>query len=77
MDKDITALLDEVKRTQLLLNKAQDDYNNAKNDLASSPLLLELGLQVITDEKRKKRFVSEETKQKMKLAWQRRMKKKK
>ncbi|HEX5219948.1 MAG TPA: hypothetical protein VFZ59_10305 [Verrucomicrobiae bacterium] len=47
MSKSITDLLDAVTKAKAALDKAQTEYDAAKAELASSPLLAEAGLQVI------------------------------
>jgi hypothetical protein len=77
--KEISELLERVSTTQAALEKAQADYDQAKQELESSPLLASIGLQVIPLKKgkRTRKPMSEETKAKMRAAWVKRKKAKK
>lgn len=78
MSKTIAELLEDVSKSKVVLQKAQEAYSLAKKALAESPLLAEAGLQVISDTpNRTRKPVSEETKQKMRDAWAKRQKKSK
>ena len=54
-DQQISELLERVSKTQAALEEAQAEYNQAKKELESSPLLAEMGLQVIQPKKGKRK----------------------
>jgi len=78
-DQQISELLENVSKTQAALEEAQAAYNQAKQELESSPLLAEMGLQVIrpTKGKRKGKPWSEERRRKFSISSKKRWSKKK